>query len=82
MTHFSAQDLLDSGARVICPDCNWLVVAGPACRKCGRSFSRDTAAPTQSAPQAQSCQRPPPVRPQPLMATAVTLSLPTPRSVA
>ena len=59
MTHFSAQDLLDSGARVICPGCNWLVVAGPACRKCGRSLTRDTATPTRSAPRTSDRQRPP-----------------------
>ena len=42
MTQFSAQELLDSGARVICRGCNWLVEAkSDICRKCGHPLKGD-----------------------------------------
>lgn len=60
MTQFSAQELLDSGARVICPGCNWLVGAGPACRRCGRSLCGDSSATTRpSAPRTPTRRSPP-----------------------
>ncbi len=59
MTQFSAQELLDSGARVICRGCNWLVDASvDKCRKCGHPFKSDPV-PRTTAPRQTKRKRPP-----------------------
>ncbi|MDH6284289.1 hypothetical protein [Prescottella agglutinans] len=59
MTQFSAQELLDSGARVICRGCNWLVDASfDKCRKCGHPLKNDPA-PKSAAPHQAPRKRPP-----------------------
>ncbi len=61
-TQFSAQELLDSGARVICRGCHWLVDSTPdRCRKCGHPLTESPAPATVSpaAKPAAKKRRPP-----------------------